>query len=62
MVVRVLTLAMTALKFTLNQIISAQWSSKDGMLPMETRAYTHSLEELVWAAKAEQTLIALSRR
>lgn len=59
---RVLTLVMTALKFTLSQTTSAPWSSRDGMLPMETQAFIRSLEELAWVEKAEQTLIALSRR
>jgi hypothetical protein len=29
---------------------------------METQAFIRSLEELAWVEKAEQTLIALSRR
>lgn len=62
MVVRVLTQVMTALKFTLSQIISAPWSSRDGMLRMATQASIRCLEELVWVAKAEQILIALLRR
>jgi hypothetical protein len=47
MAVRVLTLVMTALKFTLSQTISAQWRFRDGMLPMETQGSILSLEELV---------------
>jgi len=62
MAVRVLTLVMTALKFTLNQTISAQWRFRDGMLPTETQGSILSLEELVWVAKAEPILIVLSRR
>ena len=62
MAVKVLTLVMTALKFTLNQTISAPWSFRDGMLPTETLGSIRSLEEPEWVVKAEQTLIALLRR